>query len=268
MSNDAAGVPSLLKVLVVDDEPLGRERILELLPPKLADIVGTASDGAMALDRIRELKPDIVFLDVQMPRMSGLDVVRELDEANAPVIVFVTAFDEYAISAFDASAVDYLVKPFRDDRFRIAFERARERVLSKDASRQNAELRARLQSGADSPAVVSPKYLERIAVQMHGKVRVVLASEIEIITASGPYVDLHVAKRRFVIRESMQNLADRLDPNLFLRIHRSTIVRLELIDSLLRHEGSEYEVQLKDGRRLRVGRSRLEALEARLGEFL
>lgn len=258
-----------LRIFVVDDEPLGRQRVVELLTSADVEVVGTAADGVAAVNSIRELRPDIVFLDVQMPRMSGLDVVREIGSANMPVTVFVTAFDQYAIKAFDSSAVDYLVKPFRDDRFHEALSRAMEKAQSKTVLRLHEQLLSLLKSGEANlePASTPPKprYLDRIAVQMHGKVRVVRVSEIAYVTASGPYVDLHVGNQRFAIRESMQNLAEKLDPAVFVRIHRSTIVRLELIDALLRHEGSEYEVQLKSGLRLRVGRSRREDLEKRLG---
>ena len=271
-SNVATQSSGALRVLVVDDEPLGRQRLLELLESADVEVVGTAADGAQAVESIRALKPDVVFLDVQMPRMSGLEVVREVGPTVMPVTVFVTAFDAYAINAFDLSAVDYLVKPFRDERFREALSRARERAQSKNVVRLHEQLLSLVQSGSatvappntDSP----PPYLERIAVQMRGKVRVVRVPEIDYITASGPYVDLHVANHRFAIRESLQKLSEKLDPAMFLRIHRSTIVRLDLIDTLLRHEGSEYEVQLKNGIRLRVGRSRLSALEKHLGDFL
>jgi two-component system LytT family response regulator len=270
MSKAPVPSASVLRVLVVDDEPLGRQRVLELLESADVDVVGTAADGVEAVAAIRTLRPDVIFLDVQMPRMSGLEVVREIGPTLMPVTVFVTAFDQFAIQAFEVSAVDYLVKPFRDERFREALSRAREKAQSRHVVRLHEQLLSLLQSRppADSPASpVSPKYLERIAVQMHGKVRVIRVEQIEYITASGPYAELHVGPTRFVIRESMQNLADKLDPSIFLRIHRSTIVRLELIETLLRHEGSEYEVQLKGGTKLRVGRSRLEALERSLGGY-
>jgi two-component system, LytTR family, response regulator len=274
VSTPTVAAPSIgvLRVLVVDDEPLGRQRVLELLESADVEVVGAAADGIQAVEAIRALKPDVVFLDVQMPRMSGLEVVREIGHERMPVTVFVTAFDQYAINAFDLSAIDYLVKPFRDDRFREALSRARERAQSENVVRLHEQLLALLQSGsatvAQPPVDSAPKYLDRIAVQMRGKVRVVRVAQIDCITAAGPYVDLHVGNHRLVIRESLQTLSERLDPAMFLRIHRSTIVRLDLIETLLRHEGSEYEVQLKNGVRLRVGRSRLEALEKRLGDFL
>jgi two-component system LytT family response regulator len=232
-----------LRVLVVDDEPLGRRRLLDLLEGEPdVSVVGTAADGEGAVEAIRTLRPDLVFLDVQMPRMSGLDVVRSVGIDAMPPTVFVTAYEEYALQAFDASAVDYLLKPFRDDRFEEAMRRARRRVGS-----------------------APPQYLDRIAVHMRGQTRSVPVSQVDYIMASGPYAELHVASQRHLVRESMQHLEDRLDPAQFVRIHRSTIVRIELVEALLRSEGSEYHVLLKGGRRLRVGRSRRGALEQRLG---
>ena len=270
MTDDAGLARKPLRVLVVDDEPLGRHRILELLESEPdVDVVGTAADGAAAVEAIRTLTPDLVFLDVQMPRMTGLDVVREIGAASMPATIFVTAYDQYALSAFDTAAVDYLVKPFRDGRFEEAVRRARRRIESEGRERLHERLLSLLrgESAAAQPAAASaaPRYLERIAVQMKGKVRVVRVSEIEFITASGPYAELHVGGRRYIIRESMQHLEDRLDPQHFLRIHRSAIVRLDLVETLHRSEGSEYHVQLKGGVRLRVSRTRREALEQRLG---
>ena len=265
--------PRVLRVLVVDDEPLGRRRVVELLgeAPDV-EIVGTAADGAAAVEAIRRDRPDLVLLDVQMPKMSGLDVVQAIGPAQMPATIFVTAHDQYALHAFDAAAVDYLVKPFRDDRFAEALRRARRRIESESRDRLHEQLLALLRGGTTTPVPVataatdaSARPLERIAVQMRGRMRVVPVSQIDYITASGPYVELHVGTHRYVIRESMQHLEERLDPERFVRVHRSAIVRLDLVDTLLRGEGSEYQLLLKGGVRLRVGRSRREALERRLG---
>jgi two-component system LytT family response regulator len=259
----------MLRVLVVDDEPLGRRRIVKLLESEPdVEVVGTASDGAAAVEEIRRLRPDLVFLDVQMPRMTGLEVVREVGPREMPVTVFVTAYDEYALQAFDIAAVDYLVKPFRDDRFDEALRRARRLAEVESRERLHEQLLALLQGGAEAaptPKPAASRHLERIAVQMRGKMRVVPVAKIEYITASGAYAELHVGGEHFVIREPLQSLEEKLDPDRFLRIHRSTIVRLDLVDALLRSEGSDYEVQLRGGVRLRVGRSRRDALEQRLG---
>jgi two-component system LytT family response regulator len=267
-----------LRVLVVDDEPLGRRRLLDLLAQEPdVDVIGTAVDGVAAIEGIKTLSPDIVFLDVQMPRVSGLDVVRMIGVAAMPATVFVTAHDQYALHAFESAAVDYLVKPFRDDRFEEALRRVRRRVASDDRERVHEQLLALL--GGDAAAATtlqsavdqamtskSSAYLKRIAVEMPGKMRVVPVSQIDYVTASGPYAELHVGAHRYVIRESMQRLEEQLDPERFLRIHRSAIVRLDLVEVLLRSEGSEYHVQLKTGVTLRVSRSRREQLEQRLGK--
>jgi two-component system LytT family response regulator len=263
----------VVRVLVVDDEPLGRQRLLELLADEPdVEVVGTAADGAAAVAAIRRSRPDVVFLDVQMPQMSGLDVVQAIGPAAMPATVFVTAYDQYALNAFDAAAVDYLVKPFKDDRFAEALRRARRRIESEGRERLHEQLFALLQQGATAtaaavpaPAGAPPGYLERIAVQMRGKMRVVPVAQIEYITADGPYATLHVGTHRYLVRESIQQLAEQLDPESFVRIHRSAIVKLDLVDALLRSEGSAYHVQLEGGVRLRVGRSWREALERRLG---
>ena len=276
MTDHAVHRARVLRVLVVDDEPLGRQRLLDLLHDESAiEVVGTAADGAAAVEAIRSARPDLVFLDVQMPRMTGLDVVRAIGVADMPATIFVTAYDQYALDAFDTAAVDYLVKPFKDDRFEEAVRRARRRIESESRERLHDQLMALLQHGpsaiaaashtAESPARPPERYLERIAVQMRGKMRVVPVAQIDYITASGQYVELHVGTHRYIIRDSLQNLEERLDPEHFVRVHRSAIVRLSLVDTLLRSEGSDYQVQLKGGVRLPVGRSRREALERRLG---
>ncbi|HEX7978174.1 MAG TPA: LytTR family DNA-binding domain-containing protein [Gemmatimonadaceae bacterium] len=268
----------VLRVLVVDDEPLGRKRLLDLLKNHAGvEIVGTAADGVAAVETIRSARPDLVFLDVQMPRMSGIDVVQAVGPAEMPATIFVTAYDQYALQAFDSAAVDYLVKPFRDDRFEEALRRARRRVESEGRERLHEQLMVLLQGGtaamgepppiaeSDATARQKDRYLERIAVQMRGKMRVVPVAQIDYIMASSQYVELYVGTHRYIVRESLQHLEERLDPEHFVRVHRSVIVRLSLVDTLLRSEGSDYQLQLKGGVRLPVGRSRREALERRLG---
>jgi two-component system LytT family response regulator len=251
------------RVLVVDDEPLARMRIEDLLAHvDGAELVGTAANGIEAVDLIRALRPDIVFLDVQMPGKTGIDVVREIGADAMPATVFVTAFDQFAVQAFDVVAVDYLVKPFDDERFETAFERARQRLAMRGMDLLREQLVALL--GAP-PAVAAVPYLERIAVEMRGKVRSVPVGEIDYIVASGPYAELHVGDKRHLIREAMQTLEERLDPSRFMRVHRSMIVRLDLVETLLRGAGGDYEVQLTNGTRIRVSRSRREALERWLG---
>ena len=268
---------SPLRVLIVDDEPLARQRLEDLLSGEQGvEIMASLDNGAAAVDAVRSLHPDIVFLDVQMPGKTGLDVVREIGPDAMPLTIFVTAYDRYALQAFDLAAVDYLVKPFDDERFEQAFQRARRYVELEEMGELRERLLAVLDNGPRTgAATTSPPasndsgstspYLERIAVEMRGKVRVVPVSQIEYITASGPYVELHTSERAYLIREAIHTLEQRLDPNKFLRIHRSIIVRVDLIDTFHRGAGGDYEVQLKSGARLRVSRSRREELERRLG---
>lgn len=271
-----------LRVLIVDDEPLARQRIADMLATQSGvEIVGEAGDGDAAVEAIHTLSPDLVFLDVQMPRKNGLDVVRSVGVEKMPLTIFVTAYDKHALEAFEVAAADYLVKPFDDDRFEQAFARARRIIELKQVDRLRGQLLSILQgerggagegererraeASALSPSHPPAQYLERIPVEMRGKVRVVPTSEVDFIIASGPYAELYSGDRKYVIRESMQNLEDKLDPNVFIRTHRSVIVRIDLIETLHRGAGGDYDVQLKSGRRLRVSRSRIEALEKKLG---
>jgi two-component system, LytTR family, response regulator len=263
--------PGNLRVLIVDDEPLARQRISDMLGKERGvEIVGEIDNGIAAVEAIRSKHPDLVFLDVQMPGRTGLDVVREIGVDEMPLTIFVTAYDRHALAAFEVAAVDYLVKPFEDERFEQAVQRARRLLELKEVDKLRSRLLSVLQgeraADADAPTPARQgEYIERIPVEMRGKVRVVPVAEIDYIVASGPYADLYSGDRKYVIRESMQNLEDRLDPNAFIRTHRSVIVRLDLIETLHKGAGGDYEVQLKSGRRLRVSRSRLEALEKKLG---
>jgi two-component system LytT family response regulator len=261
-----------VRVLVVDDEPLARMRIEDVLA-RLdgAQIVGIATNGIEAIEQIRALKPDLVFLDVQMPGKTGVDVVREIGPERMPPTIFVTAFDQFAVQAFDVAAVDYLVKPFDDERLEAAFERARSRLALEGLGQLKEKLLAVLQSPTDAgtqPALahpLTPEYLQRVAVESRGKIQSIPVDQIDYIVQSGPYAELHSNGRRHLIREAMQTLEERLDPNRFMRIHRSMIVRLDLVEALHRGTGGDYEVQLKGGTRVRVSRSRREALERWLG---
>ena len=268
-----SGLPPI-RILIADDEALGRLRVHDLVRDEHGvEIVGEAADGDAAVKAIRELKPDLVFLDVQMPKRSGLDVVKEIGAERMPMTIFVTAYDRYALEAFDVAALDYLVKPFDDDRFEQAFRRARRSLALEGVDRARAQLLAMLRATEQGPqkpmplpgASPSTTYLERIAVEMHGQVKPIPVAQIDYISAAGPYAELHVGDRRYVIREAMQTLEDRLDPNRFMRVHRSVIVRLDLVEALHRGGGGDYELQMKGGVRLRVSRSRREGLERWLG---
>ena len=260
--------PKVVRVVIADDEPFARQRIEDLLANEPhVEIAGTAGTGPEAVDAIRKVEPDLVFLDVQMPGMTGLQVVDTIGAESMPVTIFTTAYDKFALEAFDRAAVDYLVKPFDDERFAQALRRARKSIDLEEVGRMTKRLLALVQSTADTTAAAAaPKseYLERISVESRGQLRVVPVSKIDYITASGPYAELHIADKTFAIRERMQTLEERLDPNLFFRIHRSAIVRIDRIDSMRRAAGGDYAVRLKDGTELSLSRSRREELEKRL----
>jgi two-component system LytT family response regulator len=181
-----------------------------------------------------------------------------------PPVIFTTAYD-HAVTAFDLAAIDYLIKPFDDERFEKAFRRARKMIELNQVSKLSDELRALLRAGAGHAGPAKSQYLERIAVEMRGQVRVVPVKQIDYMVASGPYAELFVGDKRYLIRERMQTLEERLDPAKFFRIHRSAIVRLDLIETLIKNPGGDYGVQLKSGVKLKVSRSRFESLESLLG---
>lgn len=265
--------PPSITVLIADDEPLARQRLVDLVGREAdLEVVGVAQNGPEAVDAIQKLEPDLVFLDVQMPGLSGIEVVRAVGVDAMPCTIFVTAYDDYALRAFDLAALDYLLKPFDDERFEQSVARARKllglRVVSELTDRLVMLLESQRPGRGNSQAErkgPSTSYLERIAVEMRGQIRVVPVEKIQFIAASGPYAVLHAGSDRYLVRERMQTLEERLDPDAFFRIHRSTIVRLEEVEALLNHGGGDYEVRLRSGKHLSVSRNRREALERHLG---
>lgn len=239
--------PTRIRTLIVDDEPLARSNLAVLLrPDSEVEIVGECGSGEEALAAIRCEKPDLVFLDVQMPECGGFDVLEMLGSDVTPAIVFVTAYDRYALQAFEAGALDYILKPFDNARFERALVRAKERIArgrSKDV----------------------PGKLGRLAIKSVGQVLFVKVSEIDWIEAADYYACLHVGAKSHLLRRSMAELEQELDPNLFARIHRSTIVNLNRVRGLKLGEDGEYEVLLENGARLRLSQRYRRQLQARLG---
>jgi two-component system LytT family response regulator len=234
-----------IRTLIVDDEPLARTNLSVLLrrDPQI-EIVGECGSGAEALAEIRGAKPDLVFLDVQMPECDGFDVLELLGKDLPPAIVFVTAYDQYALRAFEAGALDYLLKPFDNARFDRALDRAKQRLVRRK----------------DTPA--QP---ERLAIKSVGQVSFVKVSEIDWIEAADYYACLHVGPRTHLLRRSMAELEDELDPAVFSRIHRSTIVNLDRVRGLKLGEDGEYDVLLENGARLRLSQRYRKQLQSRLG---
>ena len=237
-----------LRALVVDDEAPARRRIRRLLAaePDVA-VVGECGDGASAIAAIASARPDLVFLDVQMPERDGFDVVKSIPPRQLPAILFVTAHDRYALRAFDVHAVDYLLKPFTGDRFRTALDRARERIARHAPDAALAGLAAELRQRA--------AYLSRVPVKTGGRTVLVDLATVDWMEAADNYVRLHVQQREYLVRETLAALDAQLDPDLFARIHRSIIVRIDRIVELRPTSHGDAEVVLRGGARLAVSRT-------------
>jgi len=264
---DASAKKKKIRTLVVDDEPLAR-RNLRLLLASDADIevIGEAASGREALELIRDSAPDLVFLDIQMPELDGFGVLEKIEAAEMPVVVFVTAFDRYALRAFEFHALDYLLKPFDDARFEKALRRAKEQVAQRDIKDLSSRLIALLEGrGEPSGEANQPRYLSRLLIKSAGRVFFLKADEIDYVSAEDYYVRLHVGRKGHLLRETMGELESKLDPARFVRIHRSTIVNLERVRELQPLFNGEYAVLLSDGTELKLSRSRREHLERLLG---
>jgi len=260
-----------IRALIVDDEPAARDAIRSLLAGD-ADIhiVGECADGRTALRAIASTSPDLLFLDVQMPEMDGFTMLRQLEPERLPVVVFVTAFDQYALRAFDVHATDYLLKPFDDERFREAVSRAKQSVRAGQLGRLSEELRALLDgvaspAAASRPAAPGGPYLKRLVIKSGGRVTLFNVRDIDWIEAEGDYVKIHVGKAWHLLRETMKRLEAQFDPARFVRIHRSTIVNVERIKELQPYFRGEYVVILQDGKSLKLSRGYKEHLESVLG---
>ena len=262
-----------LTVLVVDDEPPARRRLLDLLRQDGA--IGTlleASDGRMAIAQIAAARPYLVFLDIQMPELSGLDVVAAVGAQLMPLTVFVTAYDQHALRAFEANALDYLLKPFSDERLEATLARAKAR-LGDDRMAAFGEHLLRMMGtapagGAADGAVAGGPYLERLAIKAGGVTRLVRSADIDWIDGNGVYANLHVGGAVLLYRASLGELEAKLDPARFVRVHRSAILNVDSVISLEALTHGEFEVLLKHGGRARVSRTYRAQLEQRLGQSL
>jgi two-component system LytT family response regulator len=240
-----------VRTLIVDDIPQARRRVAALLAadPEV-EVVGECGDGAAAVGAIAELAPDLVFLDVQMPGGGGFDVIKAVGAERMPVVIFVTAYDEFALRAFEVHAFDYLLKPFDRERFRKTVERAKEALRRRQPDELGERLRALL---LDVRA--QPRYLKRVKVKSSGHTLILPAEEIDFIETAGNYLRLQSGKSSYLIRESLSAFEAQLDPELFARIHRSTVVNLERIKELHPLFNGDQTIILRDGTRLTMSRS-------------
>lgn len=273
-----------LKVLVVDDEAPARKRLSDLVEKhEGVQLLKACANGRDAIEEILRNDPDFVLLDVQMPEITGIDLVRMVGPDRMPPVVFVTAYDEYALKAFELAAVDYLLKPFSDERFEQAIQRASEHVRHRSLDELSDRMMNLLRLAAGSESETSEKerstgstseadrelassaWLRRIAVPRRNEIELVPVTDVIYIEADGSYVQIHTDARSHLVRERMKTLEERLNPELFCRIHRSTIVNLERVEALEPTDPGDVVARLDTGKRLRVSRSRRADLEERLG---
>lgn len=255
-----------LKAIVVDDESLARKGLsMRLAQFEAIKVVGECSNGREALSTVTELQPDLMFLDIQMPGMSGFDVISKLQQETMPLIIFVTAFDQYAIDAFQVHAVDYLLKPIDDDRLLAAVNRAREHATHKDTITEKQRLLELIISitGKSETSIAqllndhpgSQSLPNRLAVKDGDETTLVKVSDIDWVDAAGDYMCIHARGETHIMRITMKELEQQLDPSIFQRVHRSTIVNLDRIVKVCRHINGEYFLTLANGNSVKMSRS-------------
>jgi two-component system LytT family response regulator len=256
-----------IKTVIVDDEPLARRNLRLLLEkdPQI-EIVDECRNGLEAVRAIQNLTPDLIFLDIQMPEMDGFDVLEKIDAQQILSIIFVTAFDQYALKAFEVHALDYLLKPFDDARFQKALQNAKAQIEKREINKLGTKLLALLEDRMQNRQLHSQEktYLTRLMIKLANRVILLNVNEVDWIEADGNYAKLHVGRKAHMLREKMHDLEARLDPEKFVRIHRSIIVNLDRIKELHPHFNGDYIILLADGTQLKLSRSRREHLEARL----
>jgi len=248
-----------IRTIIVDDVELARERVKILLGgDEEIEIIGEAANGREAVELIRKLAPDLVFLDIQMPKTDGFEVIATIGVENMPAVVFVTAYDEFALKAFDAGAVDYLLKPFDEERLKTAVARAKREIRREIPAGEIEEKFRRLLSEIRA----APKYLKRLPVKQKDGTTLVLTDDIDWIAAAGHYLELHTEHKTYLIREKISEIETKLDPENFVRIHRSIILNIDRIKSLHPLFNGDHLVILKDGTELNLSRTYHEKLIA------
>jgi two-component system LytT family response regulator len=256
--------PKRIRALVIDDEPLARGMIREMLANDTdVEIVGECSNGREAIESIDALNPDLLFLDIQMPELGGFEVLESIESDRAPYIIFVTAFDQFAVRAFEVHALDYLLKPFDRERFDAAWQRAKA-VINQDRFEQRDERILALLEELKA----EQRYIERLVVKVGGRVFFLDVDNIACIEAEGNYVRVHNGTKSYLIRGTISGLESQLDPKKFLRIHRSAIVKLDKIKELQPWFHGEYHVILETGQKLTLSRNYRANLQEAIGNTL
>jgi len=253
-----------IRTLIVDDESLARERIRDMLASDPAiEIVSECANGDEAIEAIQRLSPDLVFLDVEMPGVDGFAVLDGLPPDRIPTIIFVTAYDQYAVRAFEVYALDYLLKPFDRERFEKALARAKEHITSERSDALSERILRAIED-----IKTKPVHLERLVIKMNGHVFFMKAEEIDWLEAEGNYVRLHSGKESYLLRDTISALEAQLDPKRFIRVHRSAIVNVDRISELQPWFHGEYRIVLREGVQLTLSRTYREKLHELLGRPL
>lgn len=261
-----------INTIIVDDEPHAREGLkIRLKDYKEITIVAECSSGFEAAEKINKLSPDLVFLDIQMPGMNGFEVLKNLNGDNIPIIIFVTAYDRYALKAFEFHAVDYLLKPIDKNRLKKAINFAISEIENRRLKLYSEKLKALadeyLNLITDKKInIEEDKFLNRISVKHKNIIKIIPVSEIDWIEAQGDYVYLHVKDEKFLMRDSLSSLENKLNPEVFVRIHRSSIVNIERVEKLKSNEHGDYELFLKDGTKLKMSRTYKENFQRLSGD--
>lgn len=256
-----------ISCLIIDDEPLARKRLLALVE-EMDDLqlLGQCKTGKEAILNIEELQPDLIFLDIQMKDMSGFDVLQKLKTTKKPMVIFVTAFDMYAVKAFDAFALDYLLKPFKKERFQTAVERAKQQFKSETENNLESNFQKLLEyieKGKIEKTTSTSK--SKLPVKIGNTVSFIDYSEIQYILASGSYVEICTLNKKHVLRDSLQNIMDEIDSKQMLRIHRSTIINTSFLDKVIHSNFGEIDVKMKDDSLFRVSKSYRKEFQQNLG---
>ena len=248
----------MIRVIVVDDEPLAREGVsLRLAKEADVQVVAECGNGRDAIEQIAALKPDLVFLDIKMPQITGFDVIRAVGAEHMPPVIFLTAYDDFAIEAFRVHAVDYLLKPINNKLFAESLSRVRQQIQKSRVAVHSQQLSKLLE---DMQAVAPDAEPECLVIRSAGHVHFLRPREIQWVAAEGDYIKIHTESRSHLVRDTMRNMEQRLQEHGFQRVHRSAIINLELVEELLASDSGDYEVVIKGGTRLKVGRSFRDAL--------
>ena len=253
-----------IRALVIDDEPLARDMIREMLEghPE-AEIIGECGSGREAVETIKALSPDLIFLDIQMPELGGFEILESFNDSKTPYIIFATAYDQYAVRAFEVHALDYLLKPFDRERFETAWQRAKSRMAEDQLHQRDQHILTLLEE-----LKAGPRHLERLVVKTEGRVFFLDVNDIHCIEAEGNYIRVYNGQKTYLLRETISGLESQLNPKLFLRIHRSSIVRIDKIKELQPWFHGEYHVIMENGKQLTLSRNYRSNLQEAVGRAL